>query len=242
MLRAVLFDLDGTLLHLHTEEFMNEYFKAVSTAVAGVVEPGHFIRALLGSTRAMLENRDPGLTNEEVFWSDFRRRCDEDSMNKMQPLLEEFYNHRFNSLAGVVKPGGDARPVVEKVLALDLKIVLATNPVFPASAIRDRMNWAGVGDLPWHLVTSYENMHFCKPHPEYYLEIASRLELKPEQCLMVGNDVEKDILPAAAAGMYTYLVTDYLINEARAEHRADGSGGLSGLTGWVAGVTGRRYY
>jgi FMN phosphatase YigB (HAD superfamily) len=182
----------------------------------------------------MLQNTDPELTNEQVFWSDFYTRLGDNSMQDLQPILEDFYAHRFNNLSRVARPGDHARPVVQKVLELDLGIVLATNPVFPVSAIRDRMNWAGVGDLPWNLVTSYENMHFCKPHREYYLEIAARLQLKPEQCLMVGNDVEKDILPAAAAGMRTYLVNDYLINKARVKHRADGSGSLSGLTGWLA--------
>lgn len=59
------------------------------------------------------------------------------------------------------------------------------------------------------LITTYENMHNCKPSPRYYLEIAEKIGREPEECVMVGNDAEADIVPAAAAGMSTfYLVCD----------------------------------
>ncbi len=233
MLQAVLFDLDGTLLSVHTEDLMNEYFKEIAGAVAGVIEPERFIQALLDSTGAMLNNLDPKLTNASVFWDDFSRRLGPGKAAELEPLLDDFYARKFSKLSRVVKPGGQAHEVVRKVVEMDLVIALATNPVFPATAIQERMKWAGIEHLPWALVTSYENMHFCKPHPEYYLEIAARLEVEPQRCLMVGNDVEKDILPAAAAGMRTYLVTDYLISDKKSSHRADGCGNLYCLIEWL---------
>jgi len=38
------------------------------------------------------------------------------------------------------------------------------------------------------LVTHIENMSFCKPRIEYYLEICWKIDEPPEACLMVGND------------------------------------------------------
>ncbi|SFR10550.1 YbaK/EbsC family protein [Desulfoscipio geothermicus] len=236
MLQAVLFDLDGTLLQMDTEDFMNEYLKELSQTVASVVEPGRFVRALLASTNAMLVNRDPALTNAEVFWADFRTRLG-DCITDLEPLIEDFYAHKFINLSRVARPCPQARRAVQAALDRGLRIVLATNAIFPRSAIRDRMAWAGVADLPWELVTGYEEMHFCKPHPEYYREIAELLELKPEDCLMVGNDVQKD-LAASTPGMRTYLVTDYLINPTRVDYQklADGYGTLAELAGWLAGA------
>jgi FMN phosphatase YigB (HAD superfamily) len=86
-------------------------------------------------------------------------------------------------------------------------VVIATQPVFPLVAIRQRMDWARVGDFPYQLITSYENMHSCKPMTEYYLEIASIIGCPPNECVMVGNDPAQDISPAQDAGMATYLVT-----------------------------------
>jgi Cys-tRNA(Pro) deacylase len=237
LLRAVLFDLDGTLLQVHTEEFMREYLKEIAGAAAPVVDPGRFTGALLESTGVMMVNRDPALTNEQVFWEDFRTRM-ADCHGALEPLLNEYYAVQYKELARLTSASPLARQVVQAVLAGGLRIVLATNPLFPRSAIYDRMAWAGVVDLPWELVTSYEEMHYCKPHPEYYREIAGRLGLPPEDCLMVGNDMEKDIAPAAAAGMLTYLVTDYLSNPQQVDYRGlvDWYGSLDELYHWLTGA------
>lgn len=73
-MKAVLFDLDGTLLQLDTVEFTAEYLKEVSRAVVSVVDPGRFVKALLSSTDAMKANRDPSMINAGAFWADFRPR------------------------------------------------------------------------------------------------------------------------------------------------------------------------
>jgi len=72
--------------------------------------------------------------------------------------------------------------------------------------VEHRLEWAGVLDFPYALITTYENMHNCKPSPRYYLEIAEKIARKPEECIMVGNDAEADIAPAAKAGMRTFYL------------------------------------
>ena len=42
--------------------------------------------------------------------------------------------------------------------------------------------------------------------------MAEHLGCAPEECLMVGNDVDDD-LPAEKVGMKTFLLTDCLINK-----------------------------
>ena len=111
--------------------------------------------------------------------------------------------------------------------------MLATNPMFPESAIRDRMDWAGVGDLPWELVTSYENMHHCKPYPHTIWMPAP--ESRTWHCLMVGNDLQNDIIPAASACMHTFLVNDDLVSEA-GDTRVDGAEGSITFIVWLNGL------
>ncbi len=233
MLQAVLFDLDGTLLKVNAEEFVWEYLKEISAATAAVVEPEYFVRTLLASTKVMQQKRKQRRINAEVFWEDFSRRLGDD-IEELKPLLEDYYATQFNNLSRMTRQDKKAYQAVQKALEMGMRIVLATNPVFPESAILDRMNWAGVGDLPWELVTSYENMHHCKPYPEYYLEIASRIKVEPKKCLMVGNEVENDIIPAAAACMRTFLVADCLTDSGTNDTRADGSGSLSDFIVWLS--------
>jgi len=232
-LQAALFDLDGTLLQLDTEEFTAEYLKEICRAVAPVVDPARFVKALMAGTEAMRSNRNPQVTNENAFWMDFRPRL-ADIIEELEPVIRDFYDHGFKKLARAVRPCPGARRAVRAAVNSGLRIVLATNPVFPLSAIRDRMVWAGVEDFPWEFATSYEEMHFCKPHPEYYREIACRLGLPENLCLMAGNDAAED-LAAARVGMRTYLVTDHLIDPGRMELSPDWLGSLENLADWLEG-------
>ena len=60
---------------------------------------------------------------------------------------------------------------------------------------------------------TYESCHYCKPNPEYYVELLERHDLKPEECIMVGNDVEEDIIPTQNLGMQGFLLLHCLINK-----------------------------
>ena len=91
-------------------------------------------------------------------------------------------------------------------------MVLATNPIFPREATRNRIRWAGFEPESFEYYTTYENSCYCKPNPKYYLELIGKLGLKPEECLMVGNDVGEDMI-AEKIGMKVFLITDCLINK-----------------------------
>ena len=182
MLQAVLFDLDGTLLRVDTAQFTSEYIKDLTSTVAPAVDPGSFTRALMSSISAMMAKREPGLTNSEVFWSDFKSRMG-NSIEVLEPIFEDFYATKFKQLSRVASPGEYSRRAVQAALDRGLRIAMATQSVFPLSAVRDRMDWAGVADLPWDFVANYEEMHFCKPSPDYYLEIAERMGLQPGECI-----------------------------------------------------------
>lgn len=80
-------------------------------------------------------------------------------------------------------------------------------PDFPLRCSNESLVWAKLDHLPFELVTHIENMSFCKPRIEYYLEISQKIGESPETCMMVGNDPVNDLI-AAHAGMKTYLADD----------------------------------
>jgi len=53
-----------------------------------------------------------------------------------------------------------------------------------------------------HFYSSKE-LGYGKPDPRFFLAIASRLGMAPEECLMVGNHYTNDIIGAKEAGMTT---------------------------------------
>ena len=83
--------------------------------------------------------------------------------------------------------------------------------MFPAIATCSRVRWAGLEPSDFDLITTYENSCHSKPNIAYYRDILETMNLKPEECLMVGNDAEEDMI-AETLGMKVFLLTDCLLN------------------------------
>lgn len=231
MLDTVLFDLDGTLLPMDQDAFVREYFGLLSTKLAGYgYEPQRLIKSIWAGTQAMVRN-DGLFTNEQVFWRTFRQIYGPHVMDDM-PLFDEFYAGEFGLARKACGFSPCSAEIIGVLKAKGYRLVLATNPIFPAVATRQRIRWAGLMPEDFELVTTYENSRHCKPNPDYYRDILEQLGLKPEQCMMVGNDVGEDMV-AKRLGMEEFLVTDCLINPALEEISAYRHGSLEALAGYV---------
>ena len=201
--QAVLFDLDGTLLDLSMREFVPHYFRALTAWAARYgVEPAHFTARLQAATAAMMRNQRPE-TNARVFARHFFPLAGKGEAY-WRPIFDAFYREAFPSLRHLSRPRPAARRVVETALAQGYPVALATNPLFPEAAVRQRMVWAGVDDLPFALVTTYETCRASKPAAAYFREVCARLGAPPEACLMVGD--EPMDLAASQVGLATYWV------------------------------------
>lgn len=203
MLRYVCFDLDGTLLDLDMQGFMKAYIGLVSREFAPWVQPDRFARQLLASTDVMADTKDPDRTTLQTFADDFFSKLG--LSPELMAIFQRFYANDFRLLKDHGRPLPDVAPLLEAIVERGHQLVLATNPVFPEVAIRERMRWAGVETFPWVLITTCENMHYAKPHVEYYQEILEHIGASGSECLMVGNDPIRD-LPASSEGMRTFLV------------------------------------
>lgn len=205
-MRGILFDLDGTLLDIDLSDFFARYFKAL-TGLMRTLEPTlpapALGDALQRATDAMTREHE-GIPNRDVFDTAFLALTGVD-LAPHEARLTRFYETDFAELGSLYGPRAGARHAVERALALDLKVVIATNPVFPRAAVEQRLAWAGLADLPLPSLTSYEEMTACKPYPSFFRQAAALEGLDPRECLMVGDDRSLD-LPAADVGMRTFYV------------------------------------
>lgn len=210
-MKYVLFDLDGTLLPLDTEHFVQEYLKLLSQTMKDDFEPSHFISRILKATEAMILNLEDK-TNEEVFIEYFF--TDNENVEMTIKKFEIFYMNEFKKLKIHSKPNPYVQDILKYLKSKKIDVVIATNPIFPLIAIEERIRWIGIDSFDFKLITSYENMKFCKPQLQYYQQILDEINANPGDCLMVGNDIQEDII-ASKLGMKTFLVEDYLIDNKR---------------------------
>ena len=208
---TVLFDLDGTLLPMDQDAFTKGYFKLLAKKLLPYgYEPQQLISSIWSGTEAMVRN-DGSVTNEEAFWARFGEIYGEKA-EKDKPVFEEFYAKDFQLAKEFCSFNPDAAKTVSELKGCGLRVALATNPIFPSYATESRISWAGLEPSDFELYTTYENSRFSKPNLRYYSEILNVLGVKPQECIMVGNDVGEDMV-AAKLGMKVFLLTDCLINK-----------------------------
>lgn len=208
---TVLFDLDGTLLPMDLEEYLNNYLSNLAKKVEPLgYNKKEFISNLLFATEYMIKN-DGKKTNEEVFWQKFAEIYG-NKVYEHKSVFDSFYENEYNLSKEVCGHNLMATKTVSYLKGRGFELVCATNPLFPDIAMRSRLSWAGVDSNMFSLITSYENSHFSKPFSGYYREILAKIGKKPEECVMVGNDVAED-MPAKKTGMHVFLLTNCLINK-----------------------------
>lgn len=209
-IKTVLFDLDGTLLPMNMDEFIKAYFGNLAKKLAPLgYEPEKLIKAIWSGTGAMVKNNGT-CTNEEAFWQDFCGIFGEQARNDI-PHFDAFYRTDFQKVKDVCGFAPEAEQIVSLLKKKGINPVLATNPIFPAVATESRIRWAGLNPEDFLLYTTYENSNYCKPNLKYYEHILTRLNLRAEECIMVGNDVDEDMV-AQELGMQVFLLTPCILN------------------------------
>ena len=209
-MKAVFFDLDGTLVFHEQSKFSSEYFKSIASFVEKRgLDPKQFLDAVMYGTGIVIAN-EGRRTNKEVFWDNFFKyigRYDE----KIIEISDEYYVTEFKKLRQYATYNDFAKTAVDLAHKDGKKVVLATNPVFPMTAQIERLSWSGLSADDFDLITSYENSSYCKPNPRYYFEICKKIDILPANAVMIGNDEKEDMKAAFEAGLMGYLATDYRI-------------------------------
>lgn len=241
MLTAVLFDLDDTLLGNSMDTFVPAYFQALTRYLGPLIPPERLIAQLMRGTEAMDANHDGQRTNQEAFASAFYPSLGVDR-SRVELVFRRFYAEEFPKLQTLTRLRPEARLLVEQALDEGLQVVIATNPLFPRAAIEHRLGWAGVPveEFDYALVTTYENMHATKSHPGYYREILRRIGCRPDECLMVGDSWERDVIPATSVGVLAYWITEE-DEPATVDIRPPVSGSGSSVASFVEMATGRTH-
>ncbi|PJI97369.1 phosphoglycolate phosphatase [Acidovorax sp. 69] len=185
-IRAVLFDLDGTLIDsapdlgaaadkMRTDRGLPSLPLARYRPMAGAGA-----RGMLGEAFGMTPDHPEFAAWREEFFVNYESRMTESTtiFDGVPELVSQLLQH--NLAWGVVTN----------------KAARFTEPLTRALPLFRTAGAVVSGDTTPH----------AKPHPAPLLEAAARLKLPPEQCVYVGDD-ERDIVAGLAAGMRTVAAT-----------------------------------
>ena len=89
----------------------------------------------------------------------------------------------------------DAVPALRSLAAAGYRIGVAANQPVTTEQMLEAV------DVPLELIASSDRWGVAKPEPGFFARVASELGLEPGAIAYVGDRVDNDIRPAAAAGM-----------------------------------------
>ena len=230
-IKAVLFDLDGTLLPMDFDVYLKDYFVRMATKMAANgYDDKLLMKGIYAGMHAMINN-DGSCTNEQALWNEminvFGEKIKED-----ESLFDEYYRKEFQEVKNVCGFNPKAAETVRAIKKMGYRVILATNPMYPSIATESRIRWAGLKPEDFEHFTTYEDYSSCKPNTKYYEEVLEKMGLAPEECLMVGNDVEEDMI-AETLGMKVFLLPADIINKYNKDISGYPQGDLTDLLAFV---------
>jgi FMN phosphatase YigB (HAD superfamily) len=234
MTLTLLLDLDDTCLGNSMDTFIPAYLEALGEHLASYVPPEKMVPTLLASTQLMLQNKSPDRRLKQVFDQAFFPTLGID-VDDFQNQIDSFYVEKFPSLEGLTQFRPEAVRMVEEAFARGYNVVIATNPLFPLTAILQRLDWAGLPPqrYPFSLIPSYESFFFAKPNTAFFAETLSRLGWPEGPVVMVGDDLNLDITPARQLGLGTFWINNNEQPSKDNPNASDGHGTLAELLPWL---------
>lgn len=95
MKKAILFDLDGTLLPMDQDIFVKTYFGLMAKRMAQFgYKPEELVHTIWTGITAVIKN-DGTLTNEDLFWRCFAEVYGDEKTRNDRAKFDEFYHEDF---------------------------------------------------------------------------------------------------------------------------------------------------
>ncbi len=183
---AVLFDLDGTLV---ARDAAAERWLRAALARSGTVDEARVARLLALDGHGYA---DRNLFAQALY----------EALPGLEPtphaVLERFRAEMARDTRAV--PG--AHELLQE-LEREARVAILTN----GSTRTQRAKIAAAGFASWPSFVS-EELGVDKPDPQAFFAVCAALEVPPERCLYVGDDPERDVLGARAAGLDACWVRD----------------------------------
>jgi putative hydrolase of the HAD superfamily len=198
---AVLFDAVGTLIHPEPPAVEVYHRKGAALgAKLSMEEVERRFRAAFAAAFADSGSAPTSHALEEAKWREVVAAVFRGTPAPLDELFALLWDHFFQSRHWSLFP--DVAPVWEELQTRGYRLGVASN-------YDDRLRSVLLGLPPLDRCENVfwsSRVGFAKPNPRYFDFIARSLNLPPQKILMVGDDPEKDIQGARAAGWKTVFL------------------------------------
>jgi putative hydrolase of the HAD superfamily len=211
-IRAVAFDVNGTLVRILTQDGMDQIFRSVAHFLTyqGIDLHRHQVRDLYFQAMKAQQQASPEEHPEfdaVAIWrgivqdhqTAFTRALPPEKLAQLPLFLAEMYR-------GISRCRLRLYPHVREVLdRLRERYPLAVVTDAQSAYARGELHKVGLLDYFDPIVVSGDH-GFRKPDRRLFQLALDKLGVAPEHALYVGNDMHRDIFGAREAGMWTVLV------------------------------------
>jgi len=183
-LRLIIFDLFGTLI-FSIEKIKKEDFFAFYRKIGIKLETEEDIKSFI--------NLFTQLMTEAKNWQDLSKKL-------LEKVIEKPVQETINKLADFFEENivYQLYDDVKEIIALPCrKAILTTAAPFLFS---------NFGLEKYFEIFTPKETKFLKPDPRAFLAVLNKLKVRPEEILMIGDEIERDLIPAKNLGIRTILI------------------------------------
>ncbi|WP_448375335.1 HAD family hydrolase [Fervidobacterium sp.] len=182
----VFLDYDGTIIENAESEFLKVYFSLFSKKAEMDFDTA--LNLVMTSVEEGVRNPDNTKTLYEKFTNSISNKSTK-SKEEWIRVFYDFYTNEFDELEKIVKPNQE---LLKLIASTKKNLIFASNPLFPKIATYKRIKFAGLEPEIFYYIAHMENSTYAKPNPLFFKEILEKLQLKPSECVMIG-DTEFDM-------------------------------------------------